>query len=116
MAQEEEEAQAKSQPGRPAKVRPAAISKQLQQTKGRGNPLPRLIQAEMSKAFGKNFRAVRIHTDQNAVQMSKRLKAQAFTHGKDIYFNQGKFDPESRNGKQLLAHELTHVVQQSKKN
>jgi hypothetical protein len=47
--------------------------------------------------------------------MNQQLKSQAFTHGKDIYFNEGKFDPESKTGKKLLAHELTHVVQQKRK-
>jgi len=45
--------------------------------------------------------------------MNKELNAQAFTHGRDIYFNAGKYDPESTQGKKLLAHELTHVVQQT---
>jgi hypothetical protein len=45
--------------------------------------------------------------------MTRELKAQAFTHGKDIYFNEGRYDPETISGKQLLAHELTHVVQQN---
>ena len=69
----------------------------------------------MGNAFGKDFSNVRIHTDQAAVDMNRQLKSQAFTHGKDIYFNQGRFNPESKTGKQLLAHELTHVVQQNKK-
>ena len=56
---------------------------------------------------------VRIHTENEvAVQMSKELGAQAFTHGNDIYFNKGKYNPSSKEGKQLLAHELTHTIQQ----
>jgi hypothetical protein len=47
--------------------------------------------------------------------MSQQLRAQAFTNGSDIYFNEGKLSPNSRSGKHLLAHELTHVVQQSDK-
>ncbi|MDZ7962270.1 MAG: DUF4157 domain-containing protein [Aulosira sp. DedQUE10] len=85
----------------------------LQNSKGRGNPLPRKIQAQMASAFGTDFSDVYIHTDQESVQMNRELKAQAFTHGKNIYFNQGKFDPDSVTGKHLLAHELTHVVQQN---
>ncbi len=92
-----------------------SLTSQLQRTKGQGHPLPKATQLEMSKALGQDFTTVRIHTDQAAVDMNQQLKSQAFTHGQDIYFNQGKFDPESKAGKQLLAHELTHVVQQNKK-
>ncbi len=92
-----------------------SLTSQLQRTKGQGHPLPKATLLEMSKALGQDFTTVRIHTDQAAVDMNQQLKSQAFTHGQDIYFNQGKFDPESKAGKQLLAHELTHVVQQNKK-
>ena len=67
----------------------------------------------MSAKFGVDFSGVRIHDDSEAVGLAKELQAQAFTHGRDIYFNEGKFDPESGAGKNLLAHELTHVVQQA---
>ena len=66
----------------------------------------------MQSSFGFDFSHVNIHTDTGAVQMSKELHAQAFTQGSDIYFNSGKYDPQTTTGKQLLAHELTHVVQQ----
>ena len=52
------------------------------------------------------------HTNSSAIQMSKELGAHAFTHGSDIYFNSGKYDSQSREGQHLLAHELTHTVQQ----
>jgi peptidoglycan hydrolase-like protein with peptidoglycan-binding domain len=70
-------------------------------------------QAEMENGFGADLSRVNIHTDAAAVQMSRQLGAQAFTHGNDIYFNKGKYDPETDNGKHLLAHELTHTIQQS---
>jgi len=63
--------------------------------------------------FGQDFSGVRVHTCENAVQMSEELRAQAFTYGNSVFFNSGKYDPESFQGKQLLGHELTHVVQQS---
>src|SRR5690606_1503130 len=53
------------------------------------------------------------HTDANAVQLSKDLGAQAFTHGNHIYFNQGKYNPDTSSGKHLLVHELAHTVQQT---
>ena len=84
----------------------------LQHHKGGGAPLRPETQHEMSSAFGADFSSVRVHTSSSAVQMNKELNAQAFTHGSDVYFNSGKYDPESGDGKKLLAHELTHVVQQ----
>lgn len=87
---------------------------QLFASKGSGDPLPKNTKSEMERGFGVNFSNVRIHTDSQATNLSKNLKAQAFTHGSDIYFNSGKFDTQSQEGKRLLAHELTHVVQQGK--
>lgn len=67
----------------------------------------------MEPRFGTDFSGVRIHTSGDAVSMNKELHAQAFAHGSNIYFNEGKYNPGSNEGKQLLAHELTHVVQQT---
>jgi hypothetical protein len=67
----------------------------------------------MNPAFGADFSGVRVHSDAEAVEMSKSIDARAFTHGADIYFDEGQFDPRSFEGKRLLAHELTHVVQQA---
>jgi len=67
----------------------------------------------MESGFGADFSDVKIHTDTNAVQMSQELGAQAFTNGNDVYFNKGKYNPDSREGKHLLAHELTHTIQQT---
>jgi peptidoglycan hydrolase-like protein with peptidoglycan-binding domain len=69
--------------------------------------------SEMESSFGADFGRVNIHTDAEAVQMSKELGAQAFTHGNDVYFNKGKYNPGSGEGKHLLAHELTHTIQQT---
>ena len=80
-----------------------------------GNHLPGETRSFMESRFNADFGNVKIHTDSNAVQMNSMLNAQAFTHGDDIYFNNGKYNPESSSGKHLLAHELTHVVQQNGK-
>lgn len=77
-----------------------------------GNALDPKIQAPMEKSFGVDLSEVRVHTNQQAVQMSQSLGAQAFTHGNDIYFNEGKYDPSNQSGQHLLAHELTHTLQQ----
>ncbi len=87
----------------------------LNQSKESGSPLPDGVKGQMESGFGTDFSNVRIHTGSNAAQMSKSLGAQAFTHGSDIYFNEGKYNPESDSGKHLLAHELTHVIQQTDK-
>jgi len=63
--------------------------------------------------FGYNFENVKVHTCDSAVQMNQQLGAQAFTFGNSIFFNKGKYNPGSSDGKKLLAHELTHVVQQN---
>jgi Domain of unknown function (DUF4157) len=88
------------------------IESRLKKTKGGGNPMSKAIKLEMENAFGADFSTIRIHTDSNAVSMCQEMKAQAFTNGSDIYFNKGKYNPNSAAGKQLLAHELTHTIQQ----
>ena len=93
-------------------VAPASVSQSIRSSAGKGNPLPAATLADMQSAFQTDFRQVKIHIDAEAQNLNKDLHAQAFTHGRDIYFNMGKFDPATRAGKKLLAHELTHVVQQ----
>jgi hypothetical protein len=66
----------------------------------------------MESRIGADFGQVRIHNDSNAHQLSAKLNAQAFAVGNNVFFNQGKYNPESQSGKHLLAHELTHTVQQ----
>lgn len=84
----------------------------LSASKGQGKPVSGKVKQEMESGFGADFSRVRIHTDTPAEQMSQEMNAQAFTHGNDIYFNKGKYDPVSKEGKHLLAHELTHTIQQ----
>jgi peptidoglycan hydrolase-like protein with peptidoglycan-binding domain len=85
----------------------------LDNSKGGGNSLDKKTKGEMESGFGADFSNVKIHTDSNAVHMSQELGAQAFTNGNDVYFNKGKYNPDSKEGKHLLAHELTHTVQQT---
>ncbi|EAZ83077.1 eCIS core domain-containing protein [Algoriphagus machipongonensis] len=77
-----------------------------------GTEMDKSIRSSMESGFGADFSDVKVHTDSSAVQMSQELGAQAFTHGNDIYFNEGKYDPGSSAGQNLLAHELTHTIQQ----
>ncbi len=89
------------------------LNQQLSRTKGQGRPLSAHTQQAMGQAFGRDFSQVRVHTGWQAAQMSQGIHAKAFTFGSNIYFNQGAYNPHSSEGKHLLAHELTHVVQQS---
>jgi len=89
------------------------IGERLSRTKFGGSSLPDKVRSSMESRFGVDFSQVRIHTDSNTVQMAQELNAAAFTNGRDIFFNSGRYDPHSQSGKRLLAHELTHVIQQS---
>ena len=91
---------------------PDSFESSLNSSKGGGSPLPDETQHDMGSSFGADFSNVRVHTDSNAVQMNKQIGAQAFAHGSDIYFNEGKYAPDTNSGKHLLAHELTHTIQQ----
>jgi hypothetical protein len=89
------------------------LSQQIQSSNGKGQALPKDTQQELGSKIGADFSNVNIHTDSNAVQMNKDLGAKAFTNGNDVYFNEGNYNPKSSEGKYLLAHELTHTIQQS---
>lgn len=91
----------------------SGIEGRLNQSKGSGSPMDKGVRTEMESKFGSDFSNVNIHTNTNAVQMSQDLGAQAFTSGNDVYFNKGKYNPNTKEGKHLLAHELTHTVQQT---
>lgn len=108
--EEEPELQAKGEvPGLQAS---ADLESRLNSTKGGGSPLSDETRTAMESSFGTDFSGVRVHTNSGAVQMNQELGAQAFTHGSDVYFNSGKYNPGSTEGNRLLGHELTHVVQQ----
>ena len=84
----------------------------LNSSKGSGAGLSENTKKEMESGFGTDFSNVKVHTDSDAVKMNKQLGSQAFANGNHVYFNEGKFNPNSQSGKHLLAHELTHTVQQ----
>jgi outer membrane protein OmpA-like peptidoglycan-associated protein len=87
----------------------SSIESRLNNSKGGGSPLPDEVRSFMEPRFGADFSQVRIHTSAESVQMNRELGAQAFTHGHDIYFGDGK----AASNDALTAHELTHVVQQT---
>ncbi len=82
---------------------------------GGGQPLPSALRSRMESAFGADFSGVRLHTGYSAESMNNDLNANAFTFGNDIFFNRGQYQPHSTVGQHLIAHELTHVLQQSGK-
>lgn len=89
-----------------------SLSQSIRHSQGSGGSMDSSTHTFMSDRFGTDFSDVKIHTDSPSVQMNRELSAKAFTVGKDVYFNEGQYQPGSSSGKNLLAHELTHVVQQ----
>ncbi|MFP5246797.1 MAG: DUF4157 domain-containing protein [Thermoanaerobaculia bacterium] len=77
-----------------------------------GRPLDQTTRSEMETRFAHDFSRVRVHTDERAAGAARGLHASAFTYGNDIGFDAGQYDPQSARGRELLAHELSHVVQQ----
>lgn len=115
MQEEEESVQAKANQNASDADRQGNAEKMeplLRQETGRGRPLENHTRESMEQAFGADFGAVRVHTNAPARWMNKELNAKAFTYGNDIFFNENNYHPDTKAGKQLLAHELTHTIQQ----
>jgi hypothetical protein len=91
---------------------PKHLESRLQQAKGDGDPLDANTRSEMEGAFNADFSKVQVHSGQEAATLNQSLGARAFTQGNDIFFNTGEYQPQSHQGKHLLAHELTHTIQQ----
>ncbi|MFB2769541.1 DUF4157 domain-containing protein [Pelatocladus sp. BLCC-F211] len=91
----------------------ADLENSIQQARGSGQTIADEVRQPMEKAFGNNFSGVRVHTDATSHKLNKSIQARAFTTGQDIFFKRGEYNPESQQGQELLAHELTHVVQQN---
>ncbi|NEP03102.1 MAG: DUF4157 domain-containing protein [Symploca sp. SIO2E9] len=101
------------EPGDGGMVAPPNLEASIQRARGSGVPLSKKIRQPMDQAFGADFSRVRIHTDAHSDQLNRSIQARAFTTGQDIFFRQGAYNPGSRGGQELIAHELTHVVQQN---
>ena len=85
----------------------------INRERGGGQPLDTALQKQASEAMGRDLSRVRVHTSPEAHDLSRQLGAKAFTTGQDVFFREGAYDPHSSGGQELVAHELTHVVQQS---
>jgi hypothetical protein len=77
-----------------------------------GRPLDEPVRRQMEGAFGADFSGVRVHTGGQAAELNSRIQAKAFTYGSNIYFRDGMPDTSSSAGQSLVAHELTHTLQQ----
>ncbi|MFQ5418809.1 MAG: DUF4157 domain-containing protein, partial [Anaerolineae bacterium] len=91
---------------------PPDIEANIQQSRGGGQPSANPVRGPMEQAFSTDFSGVKIHTNSQSDALNQSLSARAFTTGSDIFFRRGEYDPDSSGGQELLAHELTHVVQQ----
>jgi len=109
--EEEEMLQAKSREYATSEV-PNDLESQINAIKSGGRPLAESERAFFEPRFGADFSRVRVHTDTRAADSARAVNAQAYTVGRDMVFGAGQYVPETTSGKRLLAHELTHVIQQ----
>ncbi|HVZ42152.1 MAG TPA: DUF4157 domain-containing protein, partial [Candidatus Kapabacteria bacterium] len=108
---EEEMVQAKEAPGGTPRVSDATAGR-ISSMRGGGEPLDRSVREHLEPRFGHDFGNVRIHRDAGAAQAARDVSARAFTVGGDIAFASGEYAPHTSSGMHLLAHELTHTIQQ----
>ena len=117
QAVEKEEEEVQLQASQPTARTPGVssdLSSGIESLKGGGQPLPEGTRAFMEQRFGYDFSRVRVHTDNHAAETVQALKANALTTGQEIAFGAGQYSLQTAQGQKLLAHELTHVVQQNK--
>jgi hypothetical protein len=88
------------------------VTAALARRRGYGEPIEAGLREELSGKLGDSFHDVVFHTDAEAGELARSVDATAFTTGTDVYFAPGQFKPDSPEGKELIAHELAHVVQQ----
>jgi len=110
--QEDEELQAKGDPMLAGGELSGDVESSVQRAKSGGQPMSDNIRGPMEQAFNVDFSGVKVHTDSQADTLNRSLSARAFTSGQDVFFRQGEYNPSISGGQELLAHELTHVVQQ----
>lgn len=90
---------------------PGAVHDAIRRRAGGGSALPRRTAQELGDQLGTDLSRVRVHADGEADTIARSVQAKAFTLGTDVYFSKGTYAPDSREGRSLLAHELTHVRQ-----
>ncbi len=102
----------KSHEGKPSAVNNLEVEQYIEKSRGHGQSMDSNTLEQMNTDFGRDFSGVRLHTGSSAGNAARTLGAGAFTTGRDIYFGPGRYQPGSRSGRHLLAHELAHTVQQ----
>jgi hypothetical protein len=113
MEEEEEEAlQTKASSGQSPTIS-SSLHNRITALRGGGQPLPQSERAFFEPRFGADFSQVRVHTDSQANEMASTVNARAFTVEREVVFGAGQYQPDKSEGRRLLAHELTHVVQQN---
>jgi hypothetical protein len=90
----------------------ANVAAEIQASTGSGSPLPLNVRRFMEPRFKADFSGVRVHTGEKSAKLNRQLSARAFAVGNQIFFGRGQFQPETTEGRELIAHELTHTVQQ----
>lgn len=110
--EKEEILQAKETASQSQTITPS-IESRISELQGGGQPLDPATRAFFELRFGQDFSEVRVHTDAKAAEVAKEVNARAFTVGKELVFGEGNYSPGMDDGQRLIAHELTHVIQQS---
>jgi hypothetical protein len=90
-----------------------ALAARINRARSSGRALDATVQTQLGDKLQADFGQVRVHTGEEAHALNEQLSARAFTTGQDIFFRAGEYNPHSGSGQELIAHELTHVVQQS---
>ena len=114
VEEEEEMLQAKSREDATSEVS-YGLESQINAIKGGGRPLAESVRAYFEPRFGTDFSQVKVHTGAQAAESAEEVNAKAYTLGQDVVFGTGQYAPKTSEGRRLMAHELTHVVQQSGK-
>src|ERR1044072_3399556 len=91
----------------------SGVEHSIARARGAGQPLPDGLLSRMEKSFGADFSGVRVHADSESDTLNHSLHARAFTTGHELFFRRGEYNPDNRRGQELIAHELTHVIQQN---
>ena len=111
IEEEEEEIQANGYPS-PTSDMEMDLESRINSMRGGGHPLPSSTRRFFEQRFGYDFGGVHTHTDSHTAELAREINARSFTIGHDIAFGAGQYSPSTEEGRKLLAHELTHVIQQ----
>ncbi|HTB80774.1 MAG TPA: DUF4157 domain-containing protein [Opitutaceae bacterium] len=111
VREKEDLVQAREQPGHIPRLSPEFESR-IATLQGGGQRLAEPVRASMESRFGHDFSRIRIHTHETAAALAASINARAFTLGRDLVFGAGQYAPGSETGRRLIAHELTHSIQQ----